>query len=67
MNNNKQSIDILKIKEIKTIKSHSEWVNTILLLNDNRIASCSDDSIIKIYDIDDNYAIVFKLKDTHSE
>ena len=62
MNNNKQSIDILKIKEIKTIKSHSEWVNTILLLNDNRIASCSDDSIIKIYDIDDNYANSLQIK-----
>ena len=49
MNNNKQSIDLLKIKEIKTIKSHSEWVNTILLLKDNRIASSSADSTIKIF------------------
>lgn len=44
--------DILSsIKVIKKISGHLSFVYSILLLNDGRLASCSDDETIKIYNL----------------
>ena len=48
-------VDINNINNIKTIYEHSKFVNSLLLLSDGRLASCSEDKTIKIYDIKNNY------------
>ena len=48
-------IDINNINNIKTINEHSDLIASLLLLSDGRLASCSDDNTIKIYDIKNNY------------
>ena len=56
--NNYNILDIIcnieNITKIKTIKEHSKYVNALLLISDGRLASCSEDSTIKIYNRD-NY------------
>ena len=48
-------VDITNINTIKTIDDHKDEVYSLLLLSDGRLASCSEDSTIKIFDIDNNY------------
>ena len=43
------------IKNIKTINNHEKWVHSLLLLNDGRVASCSEDKTIKIFDSKNDY------------
>ena len=40
----------ITVKTIKSIKPHSSCINSIIRLADNRIATCSSDKSIKIYD-----------------
>ena len=62
----KTCIDISNIKNIKTIKKHTSTVNSILLLFDGRLASCSDDKTIKIHNIKNNYQCDMIIKTKHS-
>ena len=48
-------VDINNIINIKTINERSKFVTSLLLLSDGRLASCSRDKTIKIYDIKNNY------------
>ena len=48
-------VDINNIINIKIINEHSDDVYSLLLLSDGRLASCSYDKTIKIYDINNNY------------
>lgn len=48
-------VDINNFKEIKTITDHTDVIYSLLLLNDNRIASCSNDRTIRIYNPSNNY------------
>ena len=43
------------IEELKSITEHTSSVYSLLRLKDGRIASCSDDNTIKIYDPSNNY------------
>ena len=47
--------DVSTIKNIKTISEHHSDVYSLLLLQDGRLASCSFDTTIKIYNINNNY------------
>ena len=46
---------IEKIKEINIIHHHTETVYNLILLQDGRLASCSWDKTIKIFDIKNNF------------
>ena len=60
-------VDINNINNMKTINEHSDYVNSLLLLSDGRLASCSDDKTIKIYNINNNYHCDITLEGhTHS-
>ena len=48
-------VDINNIINIKTINKHSKDIPSLLLLSDGRLASCSFDKTIKIYNMNDNY------------
>ena len=48
-------IKTINIKETKTLTEHSDAVYSLLLLNDGRVASCSDDNTIRIYDPSNDY------------
>ena len=48
----------MKLTLVKTITAHKSLVNSIILLQDGRIASGNDDYIIKIFDPDNNYNCV---------
>ncbi|MDD6137147.1 MAG: hypothetical protein PUB54_08295, partial [Lachnospiraceae bacterium] len=51
-----ESVKIEDIKSIKTITDHTDYyVNSLLLLNDGRVASCSRDKTIRIYDPSNDY------------
>ena len=43
--------------DYKTIKYHYDFIWSLLLLKDNRIASCSNDHLINIYDPSKDYAL----------
>ena len=45
----------IKIEEVKTITDHTDWVNSLLLLKDGRVASCSIDDTIRIYNPSNDY------------
>ena len=53
-NNN---VNLLRINLLKTIKAHTKCVNTMKFLADGRLASCSNDETIKIYDIKNDYKV----------
>ena len=40
----------INIKEVKTFTEHTDNVNSLLRLKDGRVASCSDDKTIKIFE-----------------
>ncbi len=44
-----KEIKIEQLTNVKTFKSHSEYISNLIILSDERIASCSLDSYIKIY------------------
>ena len=46
----KEFVDMNKFNKIKTINEHSNSVNALLVLKDKRIASCSEDKNIKVFD-----------------
>ena len=50
-----ESVKIEDIKSIKTITDHAKYVNSLLHLKDGRVASCSDDKTIWIYDPSNDY------------
>ena len=45
----------INIEQVKTITGHTDQVNSLLLLNDGRVASCSYDKTIRIYDPSNDY------------
>ena len=48
-------IESVKIEEVKTITDHTGYVNSLLHLKDGRVASCSSDDTIRIYDPSNDY------------
>ena len=50
-----ESVKIEDIKSIKTITGHTECVYSLLHLRDGRVASCSLDNTIRIYDPSNDY------------
>lgn len=48
-------VDVSNFKKIKNIEEHSATIYSLLLLSDGRLASCSADKTIKIYNIENNY------------
>ena len=50
-----EAVKIEDIKNITIITGHTDSVYSLLLLNDKRIASCSLDRTIRIYDPSNNY------------
>ena len=54
------------IKNIKTITGHTVYVNSLLHLKDGRVASCSDDNTIRIYDPSNDYHCV-QVIERHSK
>ena len=61
----KQKIDIQNIKSVKEIASHKNLIYTLLILNDGRLASCSADCHIIIYQPPE-YSVQVKFK-AHSK
>lgn len=56
-----QKVNIQNIKSVKEIPSHKNWIYTLLILNDGRLASCSADCHIIIYQPPDyNAQLKFK-------
>ena len=53
MENSKRTKQLILTNDVFTkkrkINSHSKEVNSLLLLQDNRIASCSEDNTIRIF------------------
>ena len=47
----KQSIKLSSIKEVQSIKEHTNKVTSVILLQDGRLASCSTDKTIRIINI----------------
>ena len=56
----------INIKEVKTFTEHTDNVNSLLQLKDGRVASCSDDKTIRIYDPSNDYHCDQVIK-RHSE
>lgn len=50
-----KKINLNAFKNTKIIKNHTKGVNSLLLLKDNRIASCSSDKTIRIFNPSKNY------------
>ena len=48
-------IEKINIEEVKTINDHTSNVTSLLLLKDGRVASCSWDNTIRIYDPSNDY------------
>ena len=61
-----ESVKIEDIKSIKTITDHTHYVNSLLHLKDGRVASCSYDNTIRIYDPSNDYHCDQVIK-RHSE
>ena len=51
-----------QISEFNTIKNHSGSVNNIILLDNERLSSCSDDGLIIIYNLK-TFEIIQKIQD----
>ena len=54
------------IKAVKTITEHIDYVNSFLRLIDGRVATCSSDNIIRVYDPFNDYHCDQVIK-RHSE
>ena len=59
-------ITSIKFEAFMTLTGHTNFVNSLLLLTDKRIASCSDDKTIRIYAPFNNYYCEQVLK-RHSD
>ena len=64
--NNYKDINVNNLKVIRTIVEHTECVNSLFLLKDKRIASCSDDNTIRIYD-PSNYYLCDQVIQRHTK
>ena len=62
---NSISVKKTDIKNIKTINEHNSNVASLLLLSDGRLASCSYDTIIKIFNMNNNYHCDFTINTEH--
>ena len=51
----KNVIQLSNFENTKTINVHSNKINSLILLNDNRIASCSSDKTIRIFNPSNDY------------
>ena len=49
--------------DYKTLNYHHDFIWSLLLLKDNRIASCSNDHLINIYDPSNDYALDISITD----
>ena len=47
---------------VESVNPHTDYINSVVLLKDGRIASCSDDSTIKIFNPLKNYKCEITLK-----
>lgn len=56
----------IKIKEIKSIHAHIKKINSVLLLSDGRLASCSDDKSIQIFNLN-NYHCDITIEEAHTK
>ena len=56
----------INIEQVKTITDHAKYVNSLLHLRDGRVASCSWDKTIRIYDPSNDYHCDQVIK-RHSE
>ena len=45
----------IKIKAMKTITEHTLYIHSLLLLKDRRVASCSEDNTIRIFEPSNDY------------
>ena len=45
----------IKIKAMKTIIEHALYIHSLLLLKDRRVASCSEDNTIRIFEPSNDY------------
>ena len=62
-NNNYNSINkMINIEEVKCITYHTHFVSSLLQLKDKRIASCSYDKSVRIYDPSNAYHCDQELK-----
>ena len=52
----------VNFKVIKSIDENIKFIPILLLLNDNRIAACTKDKMIKIYDINNEYQCDMTIK-----
>ena len=55
MKESEEKINIGELKCIKTITAHTSSVKSLLLLKDNRVASCSGDGTIRIFNPSNDY------------
>ena len=56
----------INIEQVKTIREHAHCVYSLLHLKDGRVASCSEDKTIRIYDPSNDYHCDQVIK-RHSE
>ena len=56
----------INIEQVKTISEHTAYVYSLLHLKDGRVASCSQDQTIRIYDPSNDYHCDQVIK-RHSE
>ena len=56
----------INIEQVKTITDHAKYVISLLHLKDGRVASCSEDKTIRIYDPSNDYHCDQVIK-RHSE
>ena len=61
-----KKINLNAFKNTKIIKGHTKSVNSLLLLKDNRIASCSSDKTLRIFNPSKNY-ICDELLERHRD
>ena len=45
----------MQIEEVRCITEHTDYINSLFLLKDGRVASCSNDNTIRIYDPFNDY------------
>ena len=50
---------------IKKINEHSDSITSLLILSDGRLASCTHDKTIKIYNLNNNYHCDLRIKTGH--
>ncbi len=51
---------------IKNLRGHTSWIYSLAVLVDGRLASCSDDTTIKIWDTEKSHDQLIKTLTGHS-